>query len=454
MKRWLLGIFVVVVALGAAGWVWRPIGGKADGPTWRTATVERGELVATVSASGTLNAVVLVEVGSQVSGQVRDLFADFNQLVRRGEVIARIDPETFEAKVSQAQAELEVAQAAVAVQRAQILQKRAEAENAKAAIATAKAQLAKVRIAVEDARRDLERKEPLAQRGVVSSADIERARYALRSAEAEALAARSQEDEKVSMMHSAGAGAAMAEAQLGNTEAQVRQKTAALRQAQVDLERTYIRAPVDGVVVNRSVNRGQTVAASLQAPTLFTIAQDLRQMQVEASVVEADVGRVAAGQRATFTVDAYPGRSFSGEVVQIRKAPVNTSNVVTYTVVISAENEDQALLPGMTANLRLLVARKEDVLKVPNAALRFRLPDAPAIPDEARRRGAAKMQPGLPGRVFVLDGEGSPRPVSVRVGISDGQMTEILSGDVAEDAKVVIGGGASPPRPSPRTRLF
>jgi HlyD family secretion protein len=252
------------------------------------------------------------------------------------------------------------------------------------------------------------------------------------------------------MMHSAQAAASMAEAQLGTTEAQVRQKTAALRQAEVDLERTFIRAPVDGIVVNRSVNRGQTVAASLSAPTLFTIAQDLRQMQVEAAVVEADVGRISAGQKATFTVDAYPGRTFSGEVVQIRKAPVTVQNVVTYTVVISTENEDQALLPGMTANLRLLVARKEDVLKVPNAALRFRLPDAPAASEEAKRRGQAKTQPGLPGRVFVLDDDGSPQPLSVRIGISDGQMTEILSGDVAEGAKVVTGGGAPAPRTTPR----
>ena len=242
----------------------------------------------------------------------------------------------------------------------------------------------------------------------------------------------------------------MAEAQLANTLAQVKQKEAMLRQAQIDLDRTYIRAPVTGTVVYRAVSGGQTLAASLQTPTLFTIAQDLTQMQVEASIVEADISRFAVGQPVTFTVDAFPERLFAGVVKQIRKAPQIVQNVVTYVAVIAVENSDEQLLPGMTANLQVVTARREGVLKVLNAALRYR-PAGEVAQEAAVLRDASSglighggTAPGTPGRAFVLGPGGEPSPVALRLGITDGRMTEVLTGDLAEGQPVIIGHATEP----------
>lgn len=428
----------------------------AAAPNYRLGTVERGDLQATVAASGTLNAVVLVDVGSVISGQIRELMADFNSTVKQGDVIARINPETYEARVVQATADVEVSRAAVDVQGAQIARSRADVEAARAALTTGNAQISHAQLAVDDAQHDYDRKRPLFERQVVSASDWDKVQNALQSAHVQLTAAQAQAQMQSAQLRSAEAGLAMAEAQVGSLAAQVRQREAALRQAQIDLDHTYIRAPVDGVVINRRVDRGQTVAASLQAPTLFTIAQDLSRMQVDAAVAEADIGRVAVGQKASFTVDAFPGRLFGGEVKQIRKAPQVIQNVVTYDVVVSAENPGQELLPGMTANLSVLVATRANVLKVPNAALRYRLPNQAT--DTAARRpgpGGGGAQPGLPGRVYVLDQAGQPAPVVLRVGISDGTMTEIIAGDLKEGQSVVVGGAAATaPRAPGGPRLF
>jgi HlyD family secretion protein len=391
-----------------------PHSASVDAPAYRTSAVERGDVVATVRAAGTVNALVMVEVGSQISGQVKELYADFNSSVTQGQIIARIDPETYEAKVAQAEAELEIAQALVPVQRAQIEREAAELDNAKAALETGKAQTERATLALEDAKRDLDRKQILAGRAIVSLSDWERTQSAHRSAEAQVTASRAQELSQAAAIRRAQAALHMAEAQLLNIMAQMKQKETLLRQAQIDLQRTYIRAPVTGTVVNRAVSGGQTVAASLQAPTLFTIAQDLTLMQVEASVVEADVSRFEIGQPVTFTVDAHPGRLFRGTVKQIRKAPQIVQNVVTYVVVINAANPDELLLPGMTANLQVVVAKREGVLKVPNTALRFR--PIGQLLDEARAGGGAQAEaagnhaeePGTSGRVFVLGRVGIP----------------------------------------------
>jgi HlyD family secretion protein len=437
MKK-LFGFIALLAVLAAAG-LWLPIRGRADPPEYRTALVERADLAAVVSASGTLNAVVLVDVGSQVSGQVKELYADFNSIVRRGQVIALIDPETFEAKAQQARAELEIAQANVAIQQAQLAKSRAELDDARAGLAAAQAQTEKAKLAIDDAKRDLDRKAPLAKTGTISASDWDKARNAYRTARAQADVARAQERAEASAIRSSEAGVQMAEAQLANAQAQVKQKEAALRQTEADLDHTRIRAPVDGVVVSRNVNRGQTVAASLQAPTLFSIAQDLTRMQVDASVVEADVGRIAVGQSATFTVDAYPSRRFTGKVIQIRKAPQVVQNVVTYDVVISADNQDQILLPGMTANLDIVVARKSNVRTIPNAALRFRPPGVRL--DEGRSAGSpagGEGEPGLPGRVYIPGADGSPERVAVRLGITDGHATELLGHRLAEGQPVIV----------------
>jgi HlyD family secretion protein len=444
MKRlFLLPMLLAASGAGVAALPWPPLLERAEGPVYRTAAVERGDVVATVTAAGALSAVVLVDVSSQISGQVKELYADFNSAVGQDQVIARIAPETYEARVAQAEAELEIALSLVPVQRAQIERERAELENAQAAHAMARAQTHRAEIAVEETRREFDRRRSLAERAIISVSEWEKAQSAHQSAAAELSAARAEEQSRAAATRAAGAAVRMAEAQVENNHAQAKQREAALRQARTDLERTYIRAPVTGTVVNRAVSRGQTVAASLAAPTLFTIAQDLTQMQVQAAVVEADVGRFAVGQATSFTVDAFPGRTFRGEVMQIRKAPQTVQNVVTYTVVISAENPDQALLPGMTANLRVVVARRDGVLYVPNTALRFRPPGVPPLGAPPGAAGAAGEDPsdlpGVPGRVFAVGPEGHPIPVLLRLGITDGRVTEVLAGDLAEGQAVIAG---------------
>jgi HlyD family secretion protein len=418
-----------------------------DAPAYRTAAVERGDIIATVQAAGTLNALVTVDVGSQISGQVKELYADFNSSVSQGQVIARVEPEIYEAKLAQSQAELEMAETMVSVQRAQIERDRAGAENARAAQESAKAQTTRAGLALDDATQDRERKRPLAQQNIVTAADWERIQNAHRSAQAQVTASRALELSQAAAIGAAEAALKMADAQLTNTLAQVKQKQAVLRQAQIDVDRTYIRAPVTGTVVNRAVSGGQTVAASLQTPTLFTIAQDLTQMQVEASVVEADVSRFEIGQPVTFTVDAHPGRLFSGNVKQIRKAPQIVQNIVTYVVVITTKNPDEVLLPGMTANLQVVVAKREGVLKVPNTALRFHPAGQVAKNEQklATRAETAETSadgPGVSGRVFVLNPKGQPTLVQLQLGITDGRVTEVLSGDLKEGQPVIIGSAA------------
>ena len=326
---------LLLAALAGGYWWWS--GRQAEAPAYRTAKVERGPITATVSSTGTLNPVTSVQVGTQVSGQIQQLFVDFNSPVKQGELIARIDPETFTYRVRQAEADLESARSSVG-----------------------RAQVAQV-----IANRDLARTKELVARNFVSPAELERAQSTFD----------------------------LAAAEVRTAQAVVQQRAAQVATARVDLSRTEIRAPVDGVVIKRSVDVGQTVAASLQAPELFVIAKDLRDMQVDTSIDEADVGRIRIGLRATFTVDAFPGRQFSGEVRSVRKAAQSVQNVVTYIAIISANNERGELLPGMTANVRIVTDTRDAVLKVPNAALRFRPAggsagsalDSAASADAARR---------------------------------------------------------------------
>jgi HlyD family secretion protein len=346
MKKALPRLLLVLVlaAAGAGGWYWYQ--GKNGGAEvrYRTAKVERGPITSVVVASGTLNAVTTVQVGSQISGQVKDIYADFNTPVKKDQVIARIDPQSFELRVNQARADVDAADSAVMVARSGQVAQQAE--------------IGRVKVTLADAQRDLERKQMLVDKKFISGAELDKARTVL--------------DGTREQLKAAEAQLKVGEAQVSSALAAVKQRQSLLRQAQVDLERTVIRAPVDGTVILRNVDAGQTVAASLQAPVLFTIAQDLRDMQVEAAIDEADVGRLRVGLSASFSVDAFPRRSFGGEIRQIRKSPTNVQNVVSYTVVISAANPDLALLPGMTANVRVTVDSRASVLKLPNAALRFR----------------------------------------------------------------------------------
>lgn len=411
---WLSALLVALVGLGGLGYFLTT--SRAQGAKFRAAKLDRGVIVTVVSTTGTLNAVTTVLVGSQVSGQIKELLVDFNSPVKRNQLIARIDPEIFQAKLSAARADVDSAQAAVVNQRANVERARAEVENVRAAVATAEANVERMRAETENARaviataqanvardsatvanaqRELARRVDLLARGLISqsekdqaqtAADIAQAQLeaaraqeragqaALRSSQAQLVATQSQVRAAQAQFAAGEAALQVAEAQQKAAEAQVRQKQAAVDQARVDLEHTQIRAPVDGVVVSRTIDVGQTVAASLQAPTLFTIAEDLTRMQVEAAVDEADIGRLRESMPGSFTVDAFPGQSFRGQIVQIRKAPQVVQNVVTYTVVIRVGNPDGTLMPGMTANVRIQVDRRDDVLRVPNAALRFRPP--------------------------------------------------------------------------------
>lgn len=345
-KRWWWILVLALLAGAGAWWAQRP---KDDGVAYRTGKIERGPLQAAVSASGTVNPVVQVIVGTQVSGQIKELFADFNSVVKKGSLIARLDPESFQYRLRQSQADLEAARAAVL--------------NAQANAGAVAANVSRVRLDYENAQRDLSRKQDLLKQQFISQAEFEAARN---------LAGTLGESVKVALSQ-----LDVAKAQVASAQAGVRQREAALAQAQVDLERTEIRSPVDGVVIKRAVDVGQTVAASLQAPELFVIAQNLNEMQVEASIDEADISRVRPGQKVTFTVDAFPGRSFDGEVRQVRKAAVSQQNVVTYSVVVPfanvASRGAEQLLPGMTANVRIVTDNRESALKVPNAALRVRI---------------------------------------------------------------------------------
>ncbi len=440
-SRWISGLGVLA-AVAVAG-SWSLIHGH-NTEQFRTVRASRGDLLLTVAATGNPNAVVTVQVGSQVSGNILELDADFNSHVTKGQVVARIDPALFEARVQQASAVLDASKSAVVNTQAQINEKQAGVASAKANLAAAEAAILRCRAELQDAKYKWERRAALSNDVIISREDLDTAKANYDAAQGNLKAAEAQADAARQAIIAAEAQLEVARTQFASATAQVKQNEAALTSAQTDLDHTYIRAPVDGVVVDRKVDVGQTVAASLQAPTLFQIAQDLAKMQVDTNVSEADVGKVMPGQDATFTVDAYPGRTFHGSVREIRKAPINVQNVITYDVVIAVDNPDLKLFPGMTATVRIITGRLAGVLKVPNAALRFRPPDA-----VDRRLNTPA--------VWSLDTNGKPRRVDVTAGASDGVSTEILSGDLKQGDPVVIASTASSksarnsgPAPGPR----
>jgi HlyD family secretion protein len=444
----LLGVALVTLAVG--GYVYGR--DRRVEVQYRLARVERGPLTAMVSATGTLNPVTTVQVGSQVSGQIAALFADFNSPVRKDQVIARIDPATFEAKVEQATAQLAAAQAAVLHQRAAVRRARADLDQARATVAVADAQIARAKVALLDARRDLDRKNELFRQDLIAKSDQDTAQATHDAAAAQLEAAHAQRQAQVSALASAEAQLAVSEAQLEGAVAAVAQSQAALQQAKVDLDRTTIRAPMDGVVVSRNVDVGQTVAASLQAPTLFSIAEDLTKMQVDASVDEADVGRIRVKQLVRFTVDSFRGEAFAGEVTQIRKAPQVQQNVVTYIVVVSVRNPQLKLMPGMTSSVKIVVDHAERVLKLPHAALRVGEDDLTALTSAraSKSRFAVAAAPlgattaSAPARmqgetrVWVMRAGGTPERRAVRLGLTDGEYAEVVGGAIAEGDELVV----------------
>lgn len=395
----------------ASPWLAEQTRAAGPDPAFRTARIDRGDIVAAVSATGTINPITTVIVGSQMSGIVREILADFNSEVKANQIVARLDDTQVRARLEAARADMMQAQAQVSVQQAQAQKNIADTNRARAQLADAEAQLARNELLVADTAKTLERQVELNERGVASAVALQAARTAHETSRAQRNSAEAQISSARAAIAALEADRLVIEAQIRSAEAVAQQRAAIARQIEVDLSNMTIRSPVDGVVVNRQIELGQTVAASLQAPTLFLIAQDLREMEIYANVDETDVGRVKPGQTVSFTVNAYPSRTFEGQLKLVRLGSQTVQNVVIYTAIISVRNPQLELRPGMTANLRILTERRENVLRVSNAALRWRPPGAapeapapaaanPLSPDAAPRRQASP-QGGQNGRAMA-----------------------------------------------------
>ena len=405
-------------------------------PNFLTAPVERGSMSTLVKASGTVEAVVSVDVSSQLSGRIAEVFVNFNDTIKAGQPIAQIDQEIFAARVNEARAALRVATATAQVEKAALERAKLAVLNAQTAKKVAEAQSAATKARQDELERDLLRKIELARTGSGTERELGQVR-ALRDAGAADLRASFEQIEmRAEAIAIAEAEQHMAEANIENAQAIVEQRQAALDQARLDLDRTVLRAPIDGIVIKRDVNRGQTVAVSLEAKTLFKIANDLRQMEVHGKIDEADVGQLKVGQAAKFTVDAYPNQTFTGKVQQIRRSPEIVQNVVTYTAIISAPNPEMLLLPGMTAQLRIVVSEQAGILKIPSQALRFKPKNAPA---EFSGRASDQATAKALATVWIAGSDGQAHPVSVKLGASDDNGAELLDGALTDGQHVIVG---------------
>jgi HlyD family secretion protein len=542
--------FAVALVALAGFWFW---GDRANAAEYMTARVERGNLRNTVTATGTLQAVTTVQVGSQASGTISALYADFNSTVKKGQVVAQLDPSVTQAQVQQsranlqqAEAQLQSARAAVSQSHAGVAQTRAgvtdarakaqaagtTTQNQQAGVSAAEANVAVLKAQMDDAASFLRQEQTLLQSGVIAQREYDTAQTSYRTAEARynqsvaqlRMAQLSAQSASSAGQTQADAGVQQAQAQaqqsqgqvvgaqaqVANAAAQVQQARAALQLSELNLQHTTITSPIDGVVVSRDVNVGQTVAASLSAPTLFTIAQDLTQMQVIANIDQADIGLVEQAKGVSFSVDAFPSQEFKGTIQQMRLNPQNVQNVVTYNVVIDVSNPEQKLKPGMTANLTVTIDERNDVLKVPNSALRFAPQTTPQTTDatqtrsggnsNGQRRNAGQRQNGqnadgaqpngeaaanngdaqqqtdganaqqqnnaraqfapstapvLPGqlrRVWVMGADGKPESRRIKIGLSDGSSTEVVEGDLREGEVVVTGQNVTASSTSSRTQ--
>lgn len=511
-KQLILGGAALAVLSVVAFYYW---GNQTSAPQYMSARVERGNLRNTVTATGALQAVTTVQVGSQASGTLSALNADFNSIVKKGQVIAQLDPSVSKAQVDQARANLQQARAAlqqsiagvsgsragVSDAQAKALAARSTVQNNQSGVSSAQANQAVLKAQLDDAQAFLNQQQYLMKSGVIAQRDYDLANTAYKTAEARYNQAAAQVNQAVlSERSSAGSGVAQSQAQLQQSQAQVQQSQAqvqqaqaqvqqgeaALRLAEVNLAHTTITSPIDGVVVSRDVNVGQTVAASLSAPTLFTIAGDLTQMQVIANIDQADIGVVEQAKAVKFSVDAFPGKDFDGKIQQMRLNPQNVQNVVTYNVVIDVNNPDQKLKPGMTANLIITIDERNNVLKVPNSALRFTPTDASgqrigrngnnsggsggrisgdsqgspgATPQEGdaapnqtstssegggqgQRNFAPASAPVLEGQtrlIWLIGQDGKLQSRRIKVGLTDGVSTEVVEGSLQEGELVVTG---------------
>jgi len=391
MKKYLVILAVVLLISGIAGFFYLK---RTPEVSYKTARIERGTIVSTVAATGNLSAVTTVQVGTQVSGTIQKLYVDYNSRVKKGQAIAEIDPSLFSASIEQSQGNF----------------------------LSAEANLQKAKVTLADAERTVNRNRKLLADGIISQSDYDVADTAWQSALTSVKAA----------------------------EGSVTQTRGSLMQSKTNLHYSVIRSPVDGVVISRAIDVGQTVAASFQTPTLFTIAQDLTKMQIEVSVDEADISRIQPDQMTSFTVDSYPEQSFRGKVVQIRNAPIINQNVVTYITVVNVDNTDLKLKPGMTANVSIEVARKEDVLKLPPAALRFKPKSKVEEPKEKRQAGAPSPgagrdaggkpvgRKGISGQQVYILKEDKPLAVPVKTGIANNSAIELVESTLKEGDEVII----------------
>jgi HlyD family secretion protein len=397
---------VLFVALIAAAFVgvryFSDFAANTAEPAYRFAKVDRGDIVATVNSTGTLTPITTVIVSSQLSGQVVEILADYNSEVKAGQVVARLNSDQIRARLDAARADLQSVRAQRLVTEAQIERVRADIERAKATEADAEAQIARNEALLAETERVLARQSELQSRGFAAEATLTNARTQRDAQRAALASARAALAGAKAQQLGLAADVRVAQSQLAAVSAQILQREAMVRQIEVDLRNTEIKSPVSGVVIQRNIELGQTVAASLQAPTLFLIADDLRQMEIAANIDEADVGRVQEGQRVSFTVNAYPGRTFEGRVKQVRLGSQTVQNVVIYTAIVSVENPRLELRPGMTANLRIETERRDGVLRVANAALRWRPPAAPAdAPSPATSEPGPQQQRGGALRDFI-----------------------------------------------------
>jgi HlyD family secretion protein len=406
--------------------------GQSSKDQYTTATVDRADIQSSITTTGSCNAVVTVQVGSQVSGNILAIYADFNSTVKKGQLVARIDPAIFQARVDQLSATVSGATAAIVTARAQVKKAEVDIANAQANIAAQKANVIKAQSAVADAKSKNARRIELVKQGVIAQEDADTAQATYDQAVASLDAANAEVHAAETAANAALAQREVTQTQLAGAETQVQQAIASLKQAQLDLAHTEIRAPVDGIVVARNMDVGQTVAASFQAPTIFLIAQDLTKIQVDTNVDESDVGPVREGQRADFTVDAYPGLVFPGVVSQIRQSPIKVQNVVTYDVVVKVANPDLKLFPGMTANVKIVTGGAQGALRLPMAALRYRPANAPRTSSSG----------GKGQSVYVLQ-NGRAVPARVTLGINDGRFIQGLSG-LTEGQQVVLTSTAKP----------
>jgi HlyD family secretion protein len=456
--RIIILILIIAGALLIAGLVFRSR--ASNEIQFVTIPVSVGSIRTVVSATGTVEPVVRVDVGAQISGQIKELYADFNTIVKQGQLLAKIDPRNFQAQVTNAQAKVEAA-------RSSVNNAEAQRDTAIADVASAQAGLREAQVGMDNTQTLYKRALDLSKQGLISQNDLDAART-------NADAANAKVQQAQASVQQTRAKEISAKAQIQQMRAQLNQAEADLRQAQVNLGFTDILSPIDGVIIARNVDVGQTIAASLQAPTLFTIANDLTKMQVNASIDEADIGHISRSAQVRFTVDAYPSDTFTGRIHEVRLNPTTVQNVVTYVAVIDIDNPELKLKPGMTANITITVDQRNHILKIPNAALRYAPPGMTPVPVRTTESGEIaqapahsaplpesrevlrapgqkwnpqeKLQVSVPperklrsGKIWLLNAQGQPEDRSLVLGITDGSSTEVVTGSIREGDAVIVG---------------